>query len=72
MENKMINKQNIEKALGYEINDFDFSPIFIEDKIIGLSVRVVPKRKIEFIDLNFKVLPTGINFEDDEELGKKS
>lgn len=68
----MIKKQDIEKALGYEINDFDISPVFVEDKFTGLSVRVVPKRKIEFIDLNFKVLPTGTKFEDDEELGTNS
>jgi hypothetical protein len=56
-----ITKEMIEKQLGYEINDFKLEPIFIKDEIVGLSVRVEPKVKLESIIVPITITKTKYN-----------
>ena len=59
----VINKETLEKYLGYEILDFKVEPTYNNNnnnnnKFSGLEIKIQPKQKIEFIDINFKILPT--------------
>ncbi len=53
-----INKQELEKILGYEIENFKIEPVFDGEKLIKFNILIQPKTKIEFLDLNFKILYT--------------
>jgi len=59
----MITKEQIEKELGYEIQDFSFDYVKDGDEILGISVRVVPKQAVEYIDVNFTLTPSGATFQ---------
>jgi hypothetical protein len=50
-----ITKEMIEKELGYEINEFKLEPLNKDGECIGLSVNVVPKRKLEFINTKITI-----------------
>lgn len=54
----MINKETLEKILGYEIHDFKIERVYFEDKLVELNIKIQPKQKIKFIDFDFKILPT--------------
>lgn len=60
----MITKDEIAKLLGYKIESFDPSPVIVDGKIVGLSIRVLPKKTLEYINVTFTIPPTGVPFED--------
>lgn len=53
-----LDKEELEKLLGYEIVDCKFEPIFVENILTGIDIKLHPKQSVEFINLNFKILPT--------------
>jgi len=63
-----IDKEFVKKLIGHEVEDIKLEPMYDSGECIGLKILVKPKRSLEFIDLKFKVLPTGAKFEnfDDE------
>jgi len=62
-----IDKKFIEEQVGYEVQDMKLEPIYEGDECVGLQIFVTPKKSLQFIELDFKVLPTGAKFEEDEE-----
>lgn len=58
-----IDKEFFEKMIGYELQDIKLEPIYKNGKITTINIALVPKKTLEFIDLDFKVLPSGSNFE---------
>ena len=61
-----IDKKFIEEQVGYEVQDMKLEPIYEGKECVGLQIFVTPKRSLQYIELDFKVLPTGTKFEDDE------
>jgi len=61
-----IDKEMFEKMIGREVSDVKVEPIYENGELIRLNISVVPVKSIKFIDLDFKVLPTGVKFEDIE------
>lgn len=59
-----IDKKFIEEQIGCEIQDMKLEPIYKDNKCVGLNIFVEPINSIEFIDLDFNILPTGENFKD--------
>lgn len=45
-----ITKQIVEKALGYEIDEFECDPVFDKETIIGYSIRIKPKTDLVFME----------------------
>jgi len=55
-----INKKELEKVLGYEIDDFSISPKFnSKGKVISFDIRVVKKPVIEYIETKLTILKSG-------------
>ena len=54
----IITKQEIEEQLGYEIKDFNVTPVILDDEIVGYNVMVEPISKVEFINVSIKVTPS--------------
>lgn len=50
-----ITKEMIENELGYEINSFKLDPVYEGSKCIAYSVRVEPKKGIEYIETTFTI-----------------
>ncbi len=61
-----FNKEMFEKMIGCEVSDVKVEPVYENGELIKLNISVVPVKSPKFIDLDFKVLPTGIKFEDIE------
>lgn len=61
-----FNKEMFEKMIGREVSDVKVEPVYENGELIKLNISVVPVRSLKFIDLDFKVLPTGAKFEDIE------
>jgi hypothetical protein len=57
----VISKEDIEKQIGYEIENFNLEPLYANGKCIGLNVMVQPKCKVEFITMDFTILPSSEN-----------
>ena len=53
-----LNKEVLEHYLGYEIVDFEIVPVYSSNKFSGFEIKIQPKQKIEFLDINFKISPT--------------
>jgi hypothetical protein len=51
-----ITKEMIEKELGCEINKFKLEPLYENGECIGLTVKVSPKTKVEFINVDMKIV----------------
>lgn len=51
-------KEYLESVLGYEIVDFKVEPINNN----CVNIKVIPKKSIEYIDLNIEILKTGVKF----------
>jgi len=62
----LIDKKFIEEQVGYEVQDIKLEPIYEGKECVGLTIFVTPKKSAQYIELDFKVLPTGAKFEDDE------
>jgi len=50
-----ITKEMIEAELGVEIDYFKLEPLYDDEECIGLSVRVVPKQEIKYIDVKITI-----------------
>ena len=59
-----IDKKFIEEQVGYEIQDMKLEPIYEGKECVGLQIFVTPKTSLQFIEIEFNVLPTGASFED--------
>jgi hypothetical protein len=60
----LLTKQDVEKALGYEIQDFSVEPTYMGNTLVGYNVRIVPISVIE--KLNHKITIANIkDFEDE-------
>lgn len=62
----IIDKKFIEEHVGYEVQDMKLEPIYEDGECVGLKIFVTPKMTLRYIELDFKVLPTGSSFEEDE------
>lgn len=51
----MLSKKHIEDLVGYEIKDYEFSPVMVNDKCKAISVSVIPKTDVEFMDVKLFV-----------------
>ena len=63
----LINKKFIEEQVGHEVQDIKLEPIYEGKECVGLQIFFTPKKSTQYIELDFKVLPTGVKFEDDGE-----
>ena len=54
-----INKENLEKLLGYEIQEFSVVPIFIDEILTNFEVKVLKKQSVEYIEVKTTILKTG-------------
>lgn len=61
-----FNKEMFEKMIGREVSDVKVESVYENGELIKLNISVVPVRSLKFIDLDFKILPTGVKFEDIE------
>lgn len=61
-----FDKEMFEKMIGHEVSDVKVEPVYENGELIKLNISVIPVRSLKFIDLDFKVLPTGAKFEDIE------
>lgn len=51
--------KNIVEQLGYEVEDINVEPVFVDDKFIGLSVRVKPKVGAKIINSTITITNNG-------------
>ncbi len=63
----IINKEFIEGQVGYEVQDVKLEPIYEGKECVGLQIFVTPKRSARYVEIDFKVLPTGAKFEENED-----
>jgi hypothetical protein len=54
----------LEKMIGKEIQDVNVKPEYENGELVKLDIEVIPVQTAKFIDLNFKVLPTGVSFDE--------
>lgn len=54
-------KEYLEGILGYEIIDFKVEPINCNGEII-VNIKVIPKKSVEYININIEILKTGVEF----------
>lgn len=54
-----FSKENIEKMIGFEINNFKVEPVFVNNQFRGLSVFVEPKKECVVIENNITILKSG-------------
>lgn len=59
MTNINITKEDIEKQLGYEVQDFNATLVYSDTELIGINIQVVPKRAIEYVIVNFNIMKDG-------------
>ena len=51
----IITKEQIEKEVGFKIQDLKLEPLYEGNVCVGLKVNVVPEQKIETINIQFSV-----------------
>jgi hypothetical protein len=61
-----IDKKFIEEHLGYEVQNLKVEPVYEGEECVGMQIFVTPKKSLKFVEIDFKVLPTGTKFEDYE------
>jgi len=59
-----IDKNFLEKVIGKEIQDVNVKPEYENGELVKLDIEVIPVQSAKFIDLDFKVLPTGVSFDE--------
>lgn len=53
-------KKIVEEQLGYEVNNIEVEPVFVDGKFTGLSVKVEPKSGVKFIEHNITITKSGV------------
>ena len=49
---KIINKKDIERYLGYPVQDYKIEPDYVNGKLVGFSIMVVPETILENINVS--------------------
>ena len=53
-------KKHIELLVGYEVEDIEHDPIMDDNgNITGWDIRVTPKKTLQSLNMNIKIIPTG-------------
>ena len=52
-----IKKENLEAILGYEIEEFHILPVYNGTEHISYDITVVPKKSVEYIDVDITIKP---------------
>jgi hypothetical protein len=54
-EDLSLSKEAVENMIGYEIDSFSSDPVYLDNILVGVSIKVRPKVSVENIVLNFKI-----------------
>ena len=60
-----ITKEEIEKKLGFKVENIQLKPMFKNGECIGLYVYVKPQTAIEYIDMDLVIIKDGCEINED-------